>query len=154
MKKNIKYMKYLFYFSYSSLKLFFVKNIFRRNIKYEFKSIIHKNVSIRTKEKGKIELGNMITIRPNAEISATGGKIELNDNIYINRNTMIVAHDYISIGKGTTIGPNVLIYDHDHTIGKNKKNGTASYITAPIFIRKKRMDRCRSNYIKGSKYWG
>ena len=48
-------------------------------------------------------------------LHADGGQITLNRN-FINRNCMIVAHQCIHIGYGTTIGPNVCIYDHDHDI--------------------------------------
>ena len=34
----------------------------------------------------------------------------------MNRNTMIVCRDSVEIGSGTTVGPNVMIYDHDHDL--------------------------------------
>jgi len=42
---------------------------------------------------------------------------------------MIVAHERIEIGDGTTIGPNVCIYDHDH-------DGDGGYKTKSVIIGK------------------
>ena len=47
---------------------------------------------------------------------------------------MIVAHELISIGERTTVGPNVLIYDHDHAFGAKKMDSETKFITAPIEI--------------------
>lgn len=60
---------------------------------------------------------------------ADGGIISLEGNNFINRNCNIICHSTISIGKGTTIGPNVSIYDHDH----NYKSGKG-VVTTPIII--------------------
>jgi len=53
--------------------------------------------------------------------------------VSINRNTIIVSREEIFIGKGTSIGPNVCIYDHDHRYNRNgisKKD----FVTSPIYI--------------------
>ena len=55
----------------------------------------------------------------------------LGSRVFINRNCTIVSRSAISIGNGTTIGPNVCIYDHDH----NYKSGTG-FIEKPISIGK------------------
>ena len=42
------------------------------------------------------------------------GELQIGDNVYLNRNSIIVCRRKITIGSGTTIGPNVAIFDHDH----------------------------------------
>lgn len=64
-------------------------------------------------------LGNHVSIRPNAEIHADNGRINIGDNVFINRNCMLVSRKSITIGNGTTIGPNTIIYDHDHNFSGN-----------------------------------
>jgi len=44
-----------------------------------------------------------------------------------------VSKDSITIGEGAALGPNVSVYDHDHSFEKNKEDG---YKIAPILIRK------------------
>ena len=67
--------------------------------------------------KGSIFLGKRVNIRSNVEVMADGGKIVIHGHNFINRNTIICAHSMIEIEEGVTIGPNVCIYDHDHSPG-------------------------------------
>lgn len=61
-----------------------------------------------------------------------GGILTIGDNVSINRNTIIVCHNRISIGKGCAIAPNVLIYDHDHKFdGNGIENG---FRASPVSI--------------------
>lgn len=61
-----------------------------------------------------------------------GGELQVGDQVTVNRNTMIICHDQITIGNGCSIGPNVLIYDHDH---KFDTDGIAKgFRTAPVTI--------------------
>ena len=55
------------------------------------------------------ESGCLISARNN-------GKLKIGNRVYLNRNTMIVCRDSVEIGYGTTVGPNVMIYDHDHDL--------------------------------------
>lgn len=83
------------------------------------RSRISRSCSIRISGKeALIQMGNHVSIRPNTELHADNrGKIIIGDNVFINRNCMIVSHESIIIGDGTTIGPNTIIYDHDHPVG-------------------------------------
>lgn len=62
-----------------------------------------------------------------------GGKIELGNNLFFNRNCTVVARQSIKIGDNCSFGPNVCIYDHDHAFGKAKQNGE-SFKTAEVSI--------------------
>ncbi len=90
-----------------------------------------KAAQLHTIDGGRVTVKNGVTIRENAEIFACGGDILLAGNNYINRNTMIVSKAQITIGEGTTIGPNTVIYDHDHDIKRGK-----GFVSAPIKIGK------------------
>jgi Acetyltransferase (isoleucine patch superfamily) len=81
---------------------------------------ISLSASIRIKGKqALVKMGNHVFIRPNTELHADNGKINLGDNVFINRNCMIVSHKSILIGAGTSIGPGTIIYDHDHNFKGN-----------------------------------
>lgn len=107
-----------------------VLSVIKTNIYVFFKRILgnHLNVSplviikgfsnLETDGKGaSVNIGRKTVIARNNEISAHGGIIRIGNNCYINRNCMIVAHNVISIGNNTTVGPGTYFYDHDH--GKN-----------------------------------
>ena len=92
-------------------------------------TLVSLGASLKTYDGGAIRIGRKAAVRKNAEIAATKGQIIIGNSCFINRNCMIVAHEKIEIGDGTTIGPNVCIYDHDH-------DGEGSYKTKPITIGK------------------
>ena len=69
-----------------------------------------------------ISLGKRAYIMDGTYINADGGRIVIGSGIFINRNCNIVSKQSIRIGDGVSIGPNVMIYDHDH--GLREKSGT------------------------------
>lgn len=75
---------------------------------------VYGGVSVTLRNSGKIVLKRNVKIDSRASLSANGGEIKLGDGVGIGQNNIIVSQKYISIGKGTILGPNVLIYDHDH----------------------------------------
>ena len=82
----------------------------------------------------RIDLGRKVDIKENCHLDAIGGKIKLGDNVFINRNGVLVSMNEIYIGSYTTIGPNVVIYDHDHNYKTQKDFNDDKYVTAPIYI--------------------
>lgn len=117
MNKLIYGVKSLFTY----IRLFCKKLIKGGKLNFKFSDVISLSADIHIRKKGKIKFGHMVQICKNVEISANNGEIILEGNNYINRNCMIVSHKKIKIGKNTTIGPNVLIYDHDHNTKSNDK---------------------------------
>ena len=114
----------------SSIKSYFYL-AFRKlsgcRIKHKSFPLISSKSILRTYDSGDISVGSYCAISPNSELTARDGHIVIGDHVFINRNCMIAAHEKIQIGNGTTIGPNVCIYDHDH-------NGKGGYNTSPIII--------------------
>lgn len=92
-------------------------------------TLVSLGASLKTYDGGSIRIGRKAAVRKNTEIAATKGQIMIGNSCFINRNCMIVAHEKIEIGDGTTIGPNVCIYDHDH-------DGEGGYKTKPVIIGK------------------
>ena len=86
---------------------------------YRIKSTPQQIIALKTEldagEGGEIRLDGRVHTETNVLLSArNGGKLHFLGRAYVNRNTMIVCRKEITIGKGVTIGPNVVIYDHDH----------------------------------------
>lgn len=65
---------------------------------------------------GRISLKKRCTVMRNTQIEADGGAVSLGDNVFVNRNCSIVSRGFIAIGDGVSIGPNTVIYDHDHYV--------------------------------------
>lgn len=97
-------------------------------VKHHWINLVSPKATVHTRGRtAKIQLGKKCAVRQNTELSATDGTITLAGNVFINRNCMLVAHEKILLGKGTTVGPGTYIYDHDH-------DGQGGYVTAPVTI--------------------
>ena len=83
-------------------------------ISINWKAKISPFCTIRRNRHGRITIGKNANFRSFSEVHADGGIITIGNNLFINRNSMIISHSSITIGNNVTIGPNVLIYDHDH----------------------------------------
>lgn len=91
----------------------------KAKIKKSIHTNIEKGVNVYNHGK-KLQLGKSIYIRANASINTEeNGEIIIEDNVFINRNTIISCRDKIIIKERCAIGPNVCIYDHDHIYGSN-----------------------------------
>lgn len=67
---------------------------------------------------GIANIGAGLRMKTNAYLAiVNGGVLTLGERVSINRNSIVVCHDKITIGDGCTIAPNVAIYDHDHRFG-------------------------------------
>ena len=77
------------------------------------------SMTVKVEGKGSVRIGRS-ECRPNVYFACKkGARILLGDNVFINRNSIIICHNEITIGDGSSIGPNVCIFDHDHKYGKN-----------------------------------
>lgn len=67
---------------------------------------------------GRLSIGKGFYMNRGSYIAVVdGGNATIGKNVNINRHSMIVCQDSITIGNDCSIGPNVLIYDHDHKFG-------------------------------------
>lgn len=104
---------------------------YRGKLKVNSVMIFSRKSNLKIKGRySQICIGRKVDVKENCHLDALGGKINLGDYVFINRNGIIVSMNEIFIGNHTTIGPNVVIYDHDH----NYKSVDNNYVTAPIYI--------------------
>lgn len=93
---------------------------------------IKKGADIKISAGGKVRLGACL-LNKNVFLCAAGGVIALSDNVTVNRNAILVSRERITIGQGSSVGPNVCIYDHDHTYGKDGVS-KSEFTARPIVI--------------------
>ena len=104
--------------------------------------------SLKVTRGGSLIIGKSL-INDNAFVCASGGKIELEDGVSINRNAVVVSKCLISIGKGSSIGPNVCIYDHNHKIDKNGFYKD-EFSSSPVIIGKNVWIAANCTILKGT----
>lgn len=68
-----------------------------------------------------------LRVRKNSEVY-------IGNNVSLNHGCMIVSHNSIKVGNGVQLGPNVLIYDHDHDFNVLGGINAGFYKTSPIEI--------------------
>lgn len=88
------------------------------NIRISSDAVVFKTSIIKAVNNGIIEINNCF-LNNNTFICANGGNIKLEKRVTINRNSILVSRKGIVIGEGTSIGPNVCVYDHDHKFDCN-----------------------------------
>lgn len=135
----------------ANIKLFLLNVISFWRINYHplirFKS--HINITVDTNS--RISIGNGTLIAANSSLSATdGGQLTLGNMIGINRNSMIICHNCISIGDNTIMGPNVCIYDHDHLFTSKRGVIRNDYKTSAVHIGKNCWIGAGTTILRGS----
>ena len=105
--------------------------------RFSFK--LSKRVSLTTKinlkGKGRINFGKGLHLRSGCKFISDGGNIIIEDGVFINYNCIITSLYSITIGKGSSIGPNVCIFDHDHDLNtKGHYNGAEIIIGKNVWI--------------------
>ncbi len=86
-----------------------------------------------------ISIGSNVLIRENAYLVAhsdVGGpiKIDIGDNVEINERFFAEAHKSIKIGNDVLIGPEVMIFDHNHSFKKKELIRKQSQTVKPVVI--------------------
>ena len=96
-------------------------------------------------------IGHNFRTRNNVEINVRDkAELIIDDNVFINSNTIITCRDRIYIGKNTIIAPNVMIFDHDHKI-QNGRVLHNDYELNEIIIGKNVWIGAGSIILRGSK---
>lgn len=96
-------------------KLIFNKNLLKNKI---------EEVNNITMLDGKIIIEENIKMKKGARLGVNKGGVINIGSCSVNSNTIIASLGEITIGKNVSIGPNVCIYDHDHSFGENGKHPT------------------------------
>ena len=123
-----------------------LKVIYGKRIKLGKKGKVNPSASIRLiDEKSKMSIGDRVSVRPCSEVFAVeSGKLEIGNDVFINRGVIIGAANSVVLGDGVTIGPNTCIYDHNHS-----KNGGNGFDSEPIIIEDKVWIGANVSILKG-----
>lgn len=100
---------------YSLIKFSLIKIVKGKRFRFKVVERFSPNTEIKIGKKSEIILGNKVRAHSRSILrSINGGKIELQDNVALNNGCGLYSMKEIIIGEGTMLGPNVLVYDHDH----------------------------------------
>lgn len=110
-----------FFISLPKICLF--KALYWKRITFKGFIKVGSNFRIVIKKGSKVFLGKCLKLRNNISIRVNeNGNLSIGDKTFINDNCIITCKECIEIGKNCLIGPNVVIFDHDHDYRKNITN--------------------------------
>lgn len=111
---------------------------------------MYSGSELRTTKNSKVNFGKWITIDKDSLISVLkNGNLFIAAHVGISSNSRIICHNQIEIGEGTILGPNVMIYDHDHKFDRTGVKQT-EFITSPVKIGKNCWIGASSIILKGT----
>ena len=99
---------------------------------------------------GRIRLEKHIHARRNVVIEAEGGFVSIGEGCFFNNGCMIVSHESITIGNYTCLGPNVLVYDHDHRTDTAENIHDSGYKTDSVVMGKNVWIGANSVILRGT----
>ena len=109
--------KFFFLCKYLALKVRYGKALCTQSIP-KFSGSSKVNIT-----KGKIKIGKHFFANDHVYMAAVdNGVITFGNNCFINRNCIFACKKQINIGNNVAFGPNVIVYDHDHSFGYNGIN--------------------------------
>lgn len=101
------------------VKLLVIKSILPRNIFFSPIERFSPNVVVDLDRQSHIIFGKGVSIHSRCRISAvSGGKLIIEDHTSFNVGCIVTCRHGIQIGENVSFGPNVMIFDHDHTMHK------------------------------------
>lgn len=121
----MRILKYGIRLIWGNIRALFIKINMGKNFKYKHLFSLSPLSEIEFNRNSKISFGHNLKISSGTILKVRKhANLEIGDNVYIGNNNILVAHKSIVIGDDTTIGPNVVFYDHDHEYknGFKKKN--------------------------------
>ncbi len=128
--------------------IFGMKRLFGLNLKINLSSMITGGVKWETLQNSRIVCGRISAREGTKILARNGGVIEIEGGS-LNYNCILVAYEKIHIGKGAMIGPNCVLYDHDHDFRNPYGIHANKYITAPIYIGENVWIGAGSTILKG-----
>lgn len=119
------------------IRAFFLSR--QKNIKIHDLRNLRLSPNCRIGGVGRIICHGGVEVLDNAAImSATKeAVIEIGKNVFFNRNVIVACRQRVMIGQDTVIGPNVVIYDHDHRFDSNgrvKESASQPYKLGDVII--------------------
>ncbi|MEC2054484.1 acyltransferase [Peribacillus psychrosaccharolyticus] len=168
--RKIKLFQLMFF---SNIKLMFIKFLNLNSVSYNYLSFINPKLKINIIGKrakltigkkariesggslrvsnGYISLGDFVDFKENTVIEANKGTVKIGNSVFLNRNCSIISCERIEIGEGTSLGANVLIYDHDHIYVREGSQPWNEIKSSPVIIGKNVWIGANTVILRGTK---
>lgn len=130
-----KYIRVIICMCYSYVKFCLIKLVHSKGFNFSLINIVSPFTQIEIGKKAQLNMGREMRVRSGSKIRVRKNAIiQIGEKTSLNYNCIITAHEKICIGDNVQIGPNVLIYDHDHDYRKADGLKNLEYKTSPVEI--------------------
>ncbi|TYC82204.1 acyltransferase [Acetobacterium wieringae] len=130
-----KYIRAIICFMFSLIKFCFIKMFHFKGFEFTPFNLFSPLTEIDLSDKSRFKLNKFVKARSGTRIKVReSASVEIGENTSFNHGCMIISHESIKIGKDVQVGPNVLIYDHDHDYRAEDGLKRLKYKTAPVEI--------------------
>ncbi|MDD3333916.1 MAG: acyltransferase [Eubacteriales bacterium] len=100
---------------------------------------------------GRLSLGQKVHLMPRSVLHVLpGGHLTLDEHCYIGIGSMIVCKETVRIENGVSLGPNVLIYDHDHQVEPGKGFLPVDFVSKPVSVGERSWIGANTVLLKGT----
>lgn len=121
--------------AFSMGKLVLMKVIYRNRLHFTAIERLSPNVVLDIDGISTLVFRDKVSIHSGSRITvASGGYVEIGNRVRINNNCRIACRKKIIIEDRVEIGPNVLIYDHDHDYKCSGGLESREYVKTPVYI--------------------
>lgn len=121
---------------YNIIKIIIIKMRCKGNVNIPLIQPMRLNSQLMVQKKAKkATIGKNFRLESNAKVRViNGGILEIGENCFINCNSYITVEGKTTIKDNVLIGPNVMIFDHDHDYKSCKGIRNSRNITGEIYI--------------------
>lgn len=98
---------------------------------------------------GLILLGRNVCLADRTHIVSHGGRITIEDNVFIGAGSMVVCREDVFIGRDTLIAEYVVIRDQDHRTDARPLS-QSGFLTKPIHIGRDVWIGCKASILRGA----
>lgn len=133
-----------------NIKLAFQKYILRKKILFSPVHVISPGTKIEVEKGGCLSFGKMVNIIRAHLIVRGGAVLDIKNRVFMNAGVIVTCREKVVIGENTLFGPNVLIYDHDHSQDEFGNIERKKFVTKPIVIGKNCWIGAGTTILKGT----
>lgn len=125
----------LFDYILGEFKMIIYKIFYGSRLKYHIYSKFSNSLQIRLFDKGSLHIGKNVGFRSGTKIRVNNnGMLTIGNNVGFNHYCLLMCIDSVTIGDDVMFGPNVKIYDHDHSYKGEGKISSQGFETSPVVI--------------------
>lgn len=106
-------------------------------------------VKLAATDGGSISIGERTSLGDHVQITAQGGRLTIENDVFVGVGSIIVCREDVFIGRDTLIAEYVVIRDQDHRLDSRPVR-ISGFHTSPVYIGQDVWIGCKASILRGS----